>query len=93
MEFMSDIVSKQDVKTKTSNQKVEIFMAKKFFHKLHKLNIRKSNSVLANLCDFLCLDKKYQNFLMLKKLKRCMVDFKSQRYFSLIGFNKRKLDL
>ena len=34
-EFMSDIVQIQEVKTKTSNPNVEIFLAKKFFNKLY----------------------------------------------------------
>ena len=62
MEFMSDLITVQEVKTKSTkspSQAVDIFKAKYFFNKLHKLGIRKSNQILPNLCDFLCLDKKY----------------------------------
>ena len=40
--FMEDIVVRQAVKTKSSNAEVEIFMAKKFFSRLHACGIKKS---------------------------------------------------
>ena len=80
-EFMSDIVQVQEVKTKTSNPNVEIFLAKKFFNKLYNHGIKKTATPHPNLCLFLCIDKKYKTYLMLKKLKRCIIDFNQSSYF------------
>ena len=47
----------------------------------------------ANLCYFLCIDKKYKSYLMLKKLKRCIIDFNNSDYFQSIGLKKQKLEV
>ena len=65
-------------------------MAKKFFIKLYESNIKKNDDVCDNLCEFLCIDKKYQKYLMKKKLKKCINDFKVSDYFKLLGTRKNK---
>ena len=81
-EFMSDIVVKQAVKTKSSmHADIEIMMSKRFFAKLHQHGIKRSPEVCHNLCEFLCIDKKYTKYLMLKKLKKCMADFSASKYY------------
>lgn len=79
------------MKTKSANQTVDIFAAKKFFNKLYAHGIKKNPEIHQNLCTFLCLDKKYKNYLMLKKLKRCIIDFNQSGYFQSIGLKKQKL--
>lgn len=79
--FMEDLIQKQEVKTQTSEQEIEIFMARAFFEKLHKSGIKKTPTPHPNLCYFLCIDRKYKKFLMLKKLKRCIIDFNQSAYF------------
>ena len=74
-DFMREMIQVQTVKTKQSNTEVEIFMATKFFEKLQKSKVKKSKNPHPNLCAFLCIDTKYKNYLMLKKLKRCIIDF------------------
>ena len=74
-DFMSDIVERQAVKTKTGSKDADIFLAKKFFQKLYDAGIKKNNLIHPNLCIFLCIDQKYKNYLMLKKLKRMIIDF------------------
>lgn len=88
---MQDIIQTQEVKTKSSNQSVEIFPAKKFFAKLHEHQVKKNANPHTNLCSFLCIDQKYKQFLMLKKLKRCIIDFNQSSYFQSIGLKKQKL--
>ena len=80
-DYMKDLLQKQVVKTKTSDSEVDIFIAKKFFKLLHKSKVIKSPDVHTNLCLFLCIDKKYKSYLMLKKLKRCIIDFNNSDYF------------
>ena len=65
-------------------------MAKKFFTKLYENQIKKKDDVCQNLCEFLCIDKKYQKYLMKKKLKKCINDFRASDYFKLLGTNKNK---
>ena len=89
-DFMKDIVKEQTVKTNVQNQKVEVFAAKKFFQKLYDHNIKKTNAIHYNLCLLLCIDPKYKNYLMLKKLKRCIMDFNKIAYFQSIGLKKRR---
>ena len=89
-DFMKDIVKEQSVKTQAQNQKVEVFAAKKFFQKLYDHNIKKKNTIHNNLCMLLCIDPKYKNYLMLKKLKRCIMDFNKIAYFQSIGLKKRR---
>jgi len=91
--FMDDIVEKQEVKTQNASQEIEIFMAQKFFEKLHKHGIKKAAQPHPNLCYFLCIDRKYKKFLMLKKLKRCIIDFNSSAYFQSIGLKKLKMEV
>lgn len=79
--FMEDIVQEQEVKTKQAAQRIEIFMASKFFEKLHENGVKKTPNLHANLCLFLCIDRKYKKYLMLKKLKRCIIDFNNSAYF------------
>ena len=66
-------------------------MAKKFFDKLHSHGVKKNSKSHANLCLFLCIDRKYKEYLMLKKLKRCIIDFNQSAYFQSIGLKKQKL--
>ena len=87
---MQDLIQKQEVKTQTSEQEIEIFMARAFFEKLHQSGIKKSPAPYPNLCFFLCIDRKYKKFLMLKKLKRCIIDFNQSAYFQSIGLKKMK---
>ena len=68
-------------------------MAKKFFQKLHRNGIKKSETIHTNLSQFLSLDAKYKNYLMLKKLKRCIIDFNNSLYLQSIGLKKMKLSL
>jgi len=67
-------------------------MAKKFFALLQEHEIKKTKDVHDNLCFFLCIDKKYKNYLMLKKLRRCIMDFNQSPYFQSIGLKKQKLE-
>ena len=92
-DFMSGLVSKQGIKTKTGISEVEIFKASNFFQKLHQLNLKKSPEVCENLCQILCIDQKYTSHLMLKKLRKCISDFSHSGYFSAIGVKKNKIDL
>ena len=81
-DFMKDIIQMQVVKTKEAkNPNVEIFLAKKFFQKLYDHGIKKTALLHPNLCIFLCIDQKYKNYLMLKKLKRMIIDFGNSSYF------------
>jgi len=89
--FMKDIIQMQTVKTKQASPQVEVFMAKKFFDKLHTHGVKKNSKAHPNLCYFLCIDKKYKEYLMLKKLKRCIIDFNRSAYFQSIGLKKLKL--
>ena len=93
---MDEIIQNQEVKSKNGNQKihkVEIFEAQAFFKKVAQLNIKKSADVCENLCELLCIDKKYPNLLMYQKLKKCIADFKTNSYFGLVGSNKNKINL
>jgi hypothetical protein len=90
-EFMKDLIQIQEVKTKSGNLKVEIFHAKKFFAKLHTLGLKKNGNQHNNICTFMCIDPKYKNYLMLKKLKRVIIDFNQSRYFQSVGLKKNKL--
>jgi hypothetical protein len=63
-------------------------MATKFFEKLQKHKIKKTAVPHKNLCDFLCIDTKYTSYLMLKKLKRCIIDFNQSDYFQSVGLKK-----
>ena len=83
----------QEVKTQIASQEIEILMAKKLFEKLHKHGIKKDAQPHPNLCYFLCIDRKYKKFLMLKKLKRCIIDFNSSAYFQSIGLKKLKMEV
>ena len=60
---------------------------------LHKFKVIKSPDVHTNLCLFLYIDKKYKSYLMLKKLKRCIIDFNNSDYFQSIGLKKQKLEI
>lgn len=42
---------------------------------------------------FLCIDAKYKSYLMIKKLKRCLIDFNQSKYLQSVGMKKTKLDL
>ena len=93
-DLLEDIIQNQKVKTGNQNiHQVEIFEAKSFFDKIHSLNLRKSSDVCENLCEMLCINKKYGNLLMFKKLKKCIGDFKTYEYFSMIGEVKNKINL
>lgn len=52
-------------------------MASSFFEKLEKHGIKSNSNLHPNLCLFLCIDRKYKKYLMIKKLKRCIIDFNS----------------
>lgn len=91
--FMQELISKQTVKTKSSNAEVLLFSSQKFFKKLAKYNIKKTSTQHPNLQQFLCIDLKYQGFLMFRKLKKCMQDFNKSRFVRALGHKKNKLDL
>jgi hypothetical protein len=40
---------------------------------------------------FLCIDAKYKNYLLLKRLKRAIIDFNNIQYFQCVGTQKTKL--
>ena len=67
-------------------------MAKKFFGKLYRAGVKKKPMIHANLGSFLCIDKRYKNYLMLKKLKRCIIDFNQSKFFQSIGLKKVKIE-
>ena len=72
---------------------IEIIQSKKFFIKLHQHGIKQSPEICYNLCKFLCIDKKYTKYLMLKKLKKCIMDFEQIKYYQSIGERKNKPQL
>ena len=67
-------------------------MAKKFFGKLQKAEVIKKAKVHPNLSQFICIDKRYKNYLMLKKLKRIIIDFNQSKFFASVGIKKVKLE-
>ena len=87
--FLEPLIQKQEVKTKAANTQVDVFMAKKFFQKLHRAGVKKSPTINDNLAAFLCIDKRYKHYLMLKKLKRCIIDFNQSKFFQSIGLKKQ----
>ena len=56
-------------------------MANELFEILFKLGIKKNKKIYMNLCNFLCLDKNYNEYLVVNKLKRCVDDFEKLDYF------------
>lgn len=80
-QFISGMVTTQSIKTAEGKQDVQLMMAKEFFEKFQKCGLKKNSVPHVNLCIFLCIDKKYKKYLMLKKLKRCIIDFNQSAYF------------
>lgn len=80
-DFIGDMIQMHEVKTKAGSTNVEIIHSKKFFGKLAENGIKKSPNIHPNLCYFLCIDPKYKNYLLLKKLKRVIIDFNQSKYF------------
>ena len=81
------------IKTASKTQNIEIIESEIFFKKLQENGITKKDTIVENICLLLCIDKKYSNMLMMKKIKKVLSDFRpnKMRYFSQIGLNKRKL--
>ena len=50
-------------------------MANDLFTILFNNKLKKRNKIHINLCNFLCLEKKYVNYLVVNKLKKCLEDF------------------
>ncbi len=69
---------------------VETLKAEGFFKMLYEADIIAQNQVNLNLCQFLCIDKSFKNILMLKKIKRAVVDFQSSQALQIVGFKKNK---
>ena len=57
---------------------------------LYEADIIAQNQVNLNLCQFLCIDKSFKNILMLKKIKRAVVDFQRSQALQLVGVKKNK---
>ena len=81
------------IKTASKTQNIEIVESDIFFKKLHENGIVKKDAIQENICLLFCIDRKYSNMLMVKKIKKTLSDFKPNkfRYFSQIGLNKRIL--
>ncbi len=90
LDLFSDIVVEQTVRTKTRQEKVEIIRSEQFFIRLAQLGLKRTLNKHKNLSDFLCIDKSYENSLMLKKLKRAIQDCQNSQYISLTGLKKKK---
>ena len=56
-----------------------------------KCGIKKNANYHPNLCMFLCVYKKYKKILMLKKLKKCILDFSQSTYHQSFGLKKINL--
>ena len=69
---------------------VETLKAEGFFKMLYEADIIAQNQVNLNLCQFLCIDKSFKNILMLKKIKRAVVDFQSSQALQIVGVKKNK---
>lgn len=91
--FMADIVTKQAVKTKQATPEVELFQATHFFDKLQQYGIRKSAEIHWPICRLLCIDAKYESFLMLKKLRKVLLCIKSNRFARQVGTRSRRVTL
>lgn len=44
----------------------------------------------VNLCQFLCIDQRYHQYLLLKKFKRALYDFVGSEALQQIGTKKNK---
>ena len=90
--FFQELTFTQTIKSKNKQTlKIDCLMADKFFLKLYDHGIRNSKEPHPNMCQFLCLDKKYTQYLLLNKIKKCIVDFNSSPYFTSFGTRKRRL--
>ena len=91
--FLGDAAKTVPIKTASKTQNIEIVESELFFTKLYESSIIKKNVIQDNLCQLFCIDRKYANMLMVKKIKRTLSDIKPNkvRYFSQIGLKKKKL--
>lgn len=89
--FIEDILEKQEVKSGYQTISIDIIKGEKFFEKMMKCGIKKNANYHPNLCMFLCVDKKYKKILMLKKLKKCILDFSQSTYHQSFGLKKINL--
>lgn len=80
-EFFKEISFDQEVKSAKKKQTLKLVEAKDFFAILKELGIWKQENIHDNLCDFLKLDAKYPNLLVLKKVRQVVTTLSQNEEF------------
>jgi len=91
-EFFRALAKMKKITTASGKQEIEIIDDTDFFLKLKKVGVTKSDKSNPNLCRFLCIDVTYPKVLMLRKIKKCLLDFNSNGYMQSVGLKKMKIE-
>lgn len=64
---------------------LEIVESEKFFGRLNERGLKNSADFYENICEFLCVDKDYVDYLRIDKLEKVLIEFQNNEFFREFG--------
>lgn len=78
-DLFSDSIYRQEIQVDTEQLEIDLINSESFFNVLNSIGISMEKQEHENLKAFLCIDPEYPNKLVVKKLKRTVEEFSSNK--------------